>query len=158
MSDRSEALAKKFEAAVDDLVKAIDECSDAKWQSQTEEEWSVAATAHHVAFQWSLEKEYLDAAVNGATSPQYSWDDIHKRNADHAAKFQSCTKEDAIKELRSGAPAMASFVRGLSDAQLDATMALPLADGATVTATQLIEGGVLIDHAVAHAKSIRGAG
>jgi hypothetical protein len=45
-------------------------------------------------------------------------------------------------------------VRGLSDEQLERTAALALAGGASVSAQQLIEGGVLIDHVLGHMKSL----
>lgn len=48
--------------------------------------------------------------------------------------------------------------RALSDEQLDRTGALPLADGASVSTQQLIEGGVLIGHVTGHLASIRAAG
>jgi hypothetical protein len=66
-------------------------------------------------------------------------------------------KADAIKQLREKSKPVAQWVRGLSDEQLDRTGQLPLADGATVTTQNLIEGGVLIDHAVSHLKSIKSA-
>lgn len=62
-----------------------------------------------------------------------------------------------LKLLRDGGATMAAYVRNLTDQQLDRAAPLALADGAEVSAQQLIEGGVLIDHAEAHLKSIRAA-
>jgi hypothetical protein len=157
MGQRANALAEQFEKAMADLTKTIESVPDDKWSALCgDEQWTVAATAHHVGAQWPLEKEYLDAAAAGGTMPSYTWDDINKRNADHAEQHKSASKADTLKLLREGAPAMAAWVRGLSDEQLDRTSPLPLADGAQVSTQQLIEGGVLIDHAVTHLKSIRG--
>ena len=51
----------------------------------------------------------------------------------------------------------AAYLRGLSDDQLDRTGELALADGASVSTQQLIEGGVLIDHVRGHLQSMRAA-
>jgi hypothetical protein len=52
---------------------------------------------------------------------------------------------------------VSTWVRGLSDEQLDRTAPLPLANGAVVSTQNLIEGGVLIEHATAHLASIKAA-
>jgi hypothetical protein len=159
MAERSEQLAGQFEGAVANLVKAVEGCSDGQWGAVCGDEgWSVAATAHHVGSQWPLEMEYISAAAEGRAMPAHTWDDINGRNAGHAAEFSACGKGDVLKLLREGSASMAAYVRGLSDEQLDRTGALPLAGGAMVSTQQLIEGGVLIEHATAHLKSIQAAG
>ena len=158
MTDRSEKLATQFERAVAELIGTVEQCTDGKWRAVCgDEQWSVAATAHHVGSQWALEHEYITAAAEGRSAPTHTWDDINARNARHATEFAACTRADAIKLLRDGSAPMAAYVRGLSDEQLDRTMSLPLADGAAVSTQQLIEGGVLIGHATAHLQSIRAA-
>ena len=62
-----------------------------------------------------------------------------------------------LKELRAGAASVSSYIRALSDGQLDRTGTLGLAGGATVSTQQLIEGGVLIAHVTEHLASIRSA-
>lgn len=57
------------------------------------------------------------------------------------------------QRIRSGTTARSA----LSDEQLDRTAPLALADGAGVSAQQLIEGGVLIEHVRGHLNSIRAA-
>lgn len=159
MAERSEQLAGQFEQAVANLVKAVEGCSDAQWRAVCGAEgWSVAATAHHVGAQWPLEMEYISAAAEGRPMPTHTWDDINGRNARHAEEFAACGKGDVTKLLRVGSASMAAYVRGLSDEQLDRTGALPLADGAMVSTQQLIEGGVLIEHATTHLASIQAAG
>jgi hypothetical protein len=156
-SERANALAAQFEKAVGDLATTIEGCSDAQLKAVGEEGWSVAALAHHVGAQWPLEREYLDAIAAGKPLPAYNWDEINARNAKHAQDFATPSKAEVLAILRNDSPAMASFVRGLSDEQLDRSGALPLANNAQVTTQQLIEGGVLIDHAAGHLKSIRAA-
>lgn len=158
MSQRSGELARTFEKAVAELALAAEQCTEGQWQAICgAEQWTVAATVHHVGAQFPLELEYIKAAAEGAPQPQYTWDDINKKNDSRAAANAEISKADAIAGLRTGAATMATYVRSLSDAQLDATAPLKLADGAEVSAQALIEGGVLISHAVDHLASIRKA-
>jgi hypothetical protein len=158
MGKRSDDLAAQFEKAVDELAKAIESYPDADWQKKRGPEgWSVAGTAQHVSGQFPLEMEYITAAAEGKPMPQYSWDDINGRNDSRAAKNEGVSKADVVRELRDGAKTTAAYIRGLSDQQLDSKGALKLADGAEVSAEQLILGGVLIDHVNGHLQSIRSA-
>lgn len=158
MGTNGQALADQFERELGELVNVVESCPDAQWQATCGAEgWTVAATAHHVAAQWPLEKRYIAAAAEGAPMPAETWDDINGLNGRRAAEFSACNKADVLKALRQGGPEMAAYVRGLSDDQLARTVPLPLADGAEVTAQQLIEGGVLIGHVTEHIKSIRDA-
>lgn len=70
-------------------------------------------------------------------------------------EFSAASKADVLQVIRDKGYAMADWVRGLSGGQLDRTSPLPLAGGADVSTQQLIEGGVLIDHARTHLQSIR---
>lgn len=158
MGERSEQLAQRFEQAVADFGKAVEACSDQKWQAVTGEGWTVAAAAQHVAGQFPLEREYISAAAEGREAPPYSWDDINGKNDTRAAANTACGKSDVLSLLKDGSASMAAYLRGLSDDQLDRTIALPLADGAQVSTQQLIEGGVLIEHVTAHMQSISSAG
>jgi hypothetical protein len=159
MGERGEALAKQFEQAIQELASEIEKLPDDRWSSaKGPEGWNVAATAQHVSGQFPLEMEYITAAAEGRGSPAYSWDDINAKNDGRAAKNTAVSKADVLKELRDGAASTAAYVRGLSDAQLDQTIDLPLAGGAAVSTQQLIEGGVLIDHVRGHLQSIRDAG
>jgi uncharacterized damage-inducible protein DinB len=159
MGQRSEAIANQYKQAVDDLLAAVEAASDAQWKATCgDEQWTVAATAHHVGAQLPLEHEYLSAAADGKTMPAYTWDDINARNAKHAQEFASCSKAEAQKIIRENTAWIIDFVKGLSDEQLDRSSALPLAGGAQVTTEQLLMGGVLIEHATAHTASIRAAG
>jgi hypothetical protein len=50
MGTRSEALAKQFEAKVQEASAVIEQLSDADWkQVTTAEHWTVGVTAHHLA-------------------------------------------------------------------------------------------------------------
>ena len=159
MGTRSDELASRFEAGIKDFEQTIESCSDAQWRATCGDEgWTVAVTAQHVAGQFPLEHEYISAIAEGKTMPAYSWDDVNGKNDRRAAEHANADKAAVLRLLRDGAGPMATYIRGLSDEQLDRTDALPLADGASVSTQQLIEGGVLIDHVQGHLRSIQSAG
>ena len=159
MSERSAALAAQFEQAVAEFAETIEKLPDEMWTAaRGEEGWTVAATAQHVSGQFPLEMEYITAAAEGREMPAYTWDDINGMNGRRADMNTDVSKADVLKELREGTASTAVYIRGLSDEQLDRTASLPLAGGASVSAQQLIEGGVLIDHVRGHLASIRVAG
>jgi hypothetical protein len=159
MGSRSSELADRFQQAVAEFAKTIEQLSDEKWSTASGPEgWNVAATAQHVSGQFPLEMEYITAAAEGRSSPAYSWDDINGKNDSRAAANGAVSKADVLKELRDGAASTAAYIRALSDEQLARTTKLALAGGAEVSAQALIEGGVLIDHVNGHLKSIQAAG
>lgn len=158
MSQRSNELAKQLEAAVTEFGKTVEGCSDAQWAAVCNAEgWTVAQTAQHVSGQFPLEMEFVTAAAEARPLPVMSWDQLNSKNDGRAGKNSSVTKADVLKELRTNAATAAAYIRGLSDEQLDRTGTLSLADGASVSTLQLIEGGVLIAHVTGHLESLRGA-
>ena len=155
MPSRAESLADKFEQAVTGFASTIERIPDDKWNAKGGPEgWTVAGVAQHVSGQFPLEMQYITAAAEAKPLPSYSWDDINGMNESRAEKNSSASKAEVLRELREGAASTASYVRGLSDEQLERTASLALAGGATVSAQQLIEGGVLIDHVLGHMKSL----
>ena len=158
MSQRSTTLASQFEQTVAQFAAAVADCSDEQWQATCDDEgWTVAQTAQHVTGQFPLEMEFITAAAEGWEMPPYFWDEINGRNGSRAARNTAVTRDDVLRELRSGATTTAAYLRSLSDSQLDRSVPLGLADGAMVTTQQLIEGGVLIAHVTGHLESILGA-
>ena len=155
MPSRAQSLADKFEEAVTEFANTVERIPDEKWSAKGGPEgWTVAGVAQHVSGQFPLEMEYITAAAEGKSLPAYSWDDINGMNERRAEKNSGASKAEVLQELREGAASTAAYVRGLSDAQLERTAALALAGGASVSAQQLIEGGVLIDHVLGHMKSL----
>ena len=156
MPTRAESLAGQFEQAVAEFAQTIEQIPDDKWTAQGGPEgWTVASVAQHVSGQFPLEMQYITAAAEGKQMPAYSWDDINGMNESRAEKNSAASKAEVLRELRDGAASTFAYVRALSDEQLDRTGALALAGGASVTAQQLIEGGVLIDHVRGHMKSLQ---
>jgi hypothetical protein len=158
MSKRSTESADQFERAVADFANTVEACSDTQWTAVSDAEgWTVAQLAQHVSGQFPLEMEFITACAEGRPLPGLTWDELNGKNDGRAAKNRAVTKVDVLKELRANAANVAAYVRALSDEQLDRTGTLGLADGASVSTQQLLEGGVLIAHVTGHLESIRAA-
>lgn len=156
MGERSDKLAGQFEQALAEFAEVVKAIPEERWGAGGGNEgYTVAATAQHVSGQFPLEREYISAAAEGNPMPPYSWDDINGMNDRRAKENKACSKGQVLSELRDGGATMAAYIRALSDEQLDRKGALALAGGAEVSAQQLIEGGVLIDHVRGHLQSIR---
>jgi hypothetical protein len=155
MPSRSEKLASEFEQAVSDFAQTIEQIPEDKWAAKGGPEgWTIAGVAQHVSGQFPLEMEYITAAAEGRPLPSYTWDDINSRNETRAQRNANVSKAEVLRELREGAASTAAYLRGLSDEQLDRTGSLLLANNASVSTQQLIEGGVLIDHVRGHLESL----
>jgi len=156
MGNRSDVLASQLEQALADFAKAVEACPANKWGAVCDAEgWTVAQTAQHVAGQFPLEKEFIEEAAAGGKGLAYTWDDVNGKNDTRAAANAACTKDEVLKFLRDGGGSMVTYIRSLSDSQLDSSAPLALAGGAAPTAEQLIQGGVLIEHVTGHLASIK---
>lgn len=156
MGARAEAVAKQFEAKVDEATKVFEALSDVDWKKvTTAEKWSVGVTAHHIAVAHQgiggLLRNVADGKASGpATMSMSALDD---RNAQHAREFANCTKPETIALHEQNAAAAAATVRGLSDEQLDRSGNL-LVGLPSMTAEQ-VAIGILINHIDDHLKSIK---
>jgi len=153
MSERSEALAVKFEQANNDVISMVEQASDDQWKAVCEEEgWSVGVVAHHVGEGYPLITRLIKALGSGTEVPSWTIAEIDESNRDHAANFANVTREETLRELRSGGSAAASVVRSLRDNQLDRRA--EVLGGALVSAEQVIENS-LIGSTVSHLESIK---
>jgi uncharacterized protein (TIGR03083 family) len=154
MSERAQALAAKLEEVNDELAGVIEGLTDQQWQSQTTEEgWTVAAAAHHVAVSHEGVAGMVMAVANGQALPPITMDDLNGMNAQHAREYATCDRAESVALLRKGGADAAGLVRGLSDEQLGRQGVVV---GMTMTAQQLIEN-ILINHVTSHGASIRSA-
>ena len=155
MAGRSEALAKKFEAKVDEATAVFEKLSDADWKKvTTAEKWPVGVTAHHVANSHAGLSGALKMLADGK-GPNIDINMIHAGNAKHAQEFANCTKADTIALHKKNAAAAAAVVRGLSDAQLD-NKGVVLQGLPEMSAGDLA-GGIMCSHVDEHLNSIRAA-
>ena len=154
MGAKAEALAKQYEAKVQEATGVLEKLSDADWKKVTAaEKWSVGVTAHHVAGSHEPIANILKTVASGQAMPNFTMDMLNEMNAQHAKEFANCTKADTIALHKKGAAAAATVLRGLSDEQL-AKSGTVLAGMPAMSAEQ-IATGILINHIDDHFGSIR---
>ncbi len=156
MGERADALAAKFEQVNQELIDAIEECSDEKWRSACAAEgWSVGVTSHHVAFDTPLSAAMLRAIASGQSVPPPTAERTDKANAQHAQEHADCTKQETLDLLRREVPTAAGLVRGMSDEQLGRTAEVLAGAGAPHLSAEHVIQGFLIAHVSEHLGSIR---
>jgi hypothetical protein len=154
MGARSEALAKQFEAKVQEAVAVIEKLSGADWKRVTAaEHWTVGVTAHHLASAFEPVAGIVSTIASGQSRGHFTRAMLDEMNVRHAQEHANCTKAETIVLLKRGAAAAAAVVRGLHDEQL-ARSGTVFTDAPPMTAEQLITGG-LLGHIDAHVGSIR---
>ena len=154
MAGRGEALAKQYEAKVQEATDVFEKLSDADWKKvTTAEKWPVGVTAHHIASSHVGLSGVVKMLGDGKGGPSIQMDLIHAGNAKHAQEFASCTKADTVALHKKNAAAAAAIVRGLSDEQLD-NKGVVLQGLPPMTAGD-IAGGLLCSHIDDHLNSIR---
>src|SRR5262245_18343476 len=154
MAGKSEALAKKFEAKVDEATAVFQKLSDADWKKVTAEKWPVGVTEHHIASSHAGLTGALEELAAGE-GPNIDINMIHARNAKHAQEFANCTKAETIALHKKNAAAAAAAVRGLSDAQLDSKGVV--LQGLPEMSAGDLAGGIMCSHIDEHLNSIRAA-
>jgi Mycothiol maleylpyruvate isomerase N-terminal domain len=154
MGAKSEALAKQFEAKVQEAVSVIEKLSDAEWKKVTEaEHWTVGVTAHHLATAFEPVAGIVTTIVTGQSRGNFTKAMLDEMNARHAQEHANCTKAETIALLKRGAVTAAAVVRGLDDDQL-AKRGTVFTDAPPMTVEEVIASG-LITHIEAHIGSIR---
>jgi hypothetical protein len=83
-----------------------------------------------------------------------SMEQIHAGNAEHARRFATCTKAEALAQHDQGAAYARAVVRGLTDDQLARDGEFLV--GVPMTVEQAVHG-VLINHPRQHAATIQAA-
>lgn len=154
MGAKSEALAKQFEAKVQEATKVIEGLSEADWKkTTTAEKWSVGVVAHHMAMAHAGLSGIVKTIAGGGSISDFSKKKLDDMNAAHARDFAGVTKSETLQLHRDNAAAAAAVVRGLGDADL-ARSGTVMKEMPAVTAEQMVTGG-LIRHIDEHVASIR---
>src|SRR5438128_5375434 len=82
MGAKAEALAKQFEAKVQEAAKVMEKLSDAEWKKVTSaEKWPVCVVAHHIAIAHEGIGNLLQSAASGQHKPPMARSDIDQKNA-----------------------------------------------------------------------------
>jgi hypothetical protein len=154
MGAKAEALAKQFEAKVQEATSVLEKLSDADWKKVTAgEKWSVGVTAHHVAMAHAGIAGLVKSVASGQHKPSMTMDDLHAMNAQHAKDFANVGKAETVALHKKNAAEAAAVVRGLDDAAL-AHSGEVLKGAPPMTAEQAVSG-ILINHIEDHLSSIR---
>lgn len=154
MGRRSEELAREFEAANQQFVATIEDVSPEDWTALCPaENWTVGVTAHHVAYDYPILVDVLEALARGESRP-LTMEMIDELNANHASQHADCTKAETLELLRQDGAAAAASIRALDDSALDTRHDLPFLGDRPVPLEQFIRTG-FIDHHAAHLPSIR---
>ncbi|MGH7391698.1 MAG: DinB family protein [Candidatus Rokuibacteriota bacterium] len=154
MGAKGEALARQFEAKVQEATAVLAKLSDADWKKTTEaEKWTVGVTAHHIAGSHEGIASIVKAVAGGQAMPPFTMDMLHEINAKHAREHAGATKAETLALHEKGAAAAAGVVRGLSDDQL--ARSGTVLTGMPPMSVEQIVTGILINHVDDHLGSIR---
>jgi DinB superfamily len=156
MGAKSEALAKQYEAKVQEATGVLENISDADWKKTTAaEKWTVGVVAHHVAGGHEGIAGIIKTVAGGQSIPNFTLDALHEMNAKHAHEFANVTKADTVALHKKNAAAAAAVVRGLSDADLERSGTV-LTGLPPMTVEQIVTN-ILINHVDEHVKNIKAA-
>ena len=116
MGAKGEALAKQFEAKVQEATGVMEKISDADWKKVTAaEKWTVGATAHHVARGHEAIAGILKTVASGQSIPNFTMAMLDASNAQHAQEFANVSKADTLALHKQSAAAAAAIVRDVSE-------------------------------------------
>lgn len=155
MAGKAEALAKQYEAKVQEATGVFDRLSDADWKKTTSDKWTVGVVAHHVAGGHEGISGIIKTVASGQSVPNFTMDMLHDMNAKHAKEFANVSKAETIALHKKNAAAAAAVVRGLSDVDLGKSGTV--LTGMPPMSVEQIINGVLLNHVEEHLKSIRAA-
>ncbi|HLN04793.1 MAG TPA: DinB family protein [Acidimicrobiales bacterium] len=116
---RADQYADALEAANEELISFADSCSEQQWRTLVPgENWSVGVLVHHCAVGHEVAASWLREMVESgvvAVTPE----DLDATNASHAAQFADIDIAETVTLLRRNGESAASYLRTLTDEQLD---------------------------------------
>ena len=153
MGAKTEALAQKFEAKVQEATGVMEKLSDADWKKVTSaEKWPVGVAAHHIAEAHGIISGIVEAVAGGQSMPPFTMDALNAMNAKHATDFAGCSKAETVALHKKNAATAAAVVRAVNDADLGKS-ATVITGAPAMSAEQLC--GLLCGHVDEHLGSIR---
>lgn len=154
MGAKSEALAKQYEAKVQEATAAMEKISEADWKKTTAaEKWTVGVVAHHVAGGHEGISGIIKTVAGGQSIPNFTMDMLDGMNAKHAQEFANVGKAATVALHKKNAATAAEMVRGLSDADL--ARSGTVLTGMPPMSVEQIVTNILINHIDDHFGSIR---
>ena len=154
MGAKSEALAKQFEAKVQEATAVLEKLSETDWKKTTSgETWTVGVVAHHIAGAHEGIAGIVKTVAGGQSLPNFTMDRLHEMNAKHAHEFANAGKTETVALHKQNAAAAAAVVRGLSDADL--ARSGTVLSGMPAMSVEQIVTNILINHVDEHVRNIR---
>jgi hypothetical protein len=145
-SKRSEALAARLEAGVEQLSALIATLSEKEWQTPLPKDGrKIGVVVHHVASVYPVEIHLATLLASGQPVTGVTWDAVNQMNADHARDNDAASKEATLALLAKNSADAAAAIRAMSDEQLDRAAPVSLNSDAPLTCQFMLE-----DHAVRH--------
>src|SRR5215470_13826860 len=93
MAGKADALAKQFEAKVQEATGVLERLSDADWKKTTaSEKWTVGVVAHHMAGAHEGISNIVKAVAAGQSMGNFTMQMLHDMNAKHAQEHAGATK------------------------------------------------------------------
>lgn len=143
MANRSGQLSERLKEFNDEVIAFVEGLSESDWKKVCEpEDWPVGVTARHIGASHYQAASMAKMIINGQKLPEVTADEITESANRHAREHADCTKAEVLEILKIEGTAMADFVKGLSDPELERSGRL-FATGKDMTAEQFIDVVVL---------------
>jgi hypothetical protein len=157
MSMRAQHLADRTDDAIKQTISFVESVPEEQWTATcVSEQCTVAALACHIAGSAVGVLNYLVKPVAEGTPPQpITQEQLHAGNAENARVNARRPRAEVLAELRANGAEASSYVRGLSDDDLQRSAVLFFSPE-SVSADFIIEH-VLVGHSLEHLESMRAA-
>ena len=151
---RAEQYAAQLTTINEDVIGAIDSCTEADWRRVCAgEERTVGVVAHHIA---TVEGTIADAirglGAGGHDAPNLSAEAIERMNAQHVETFATVGRAETLDLLRTNGASLTTTLAALDDTQLE--RAAGVIGGYELRVAQMVELA-LIAHFREHLATIR---
>lgn len=157
MSERATHLADQTDNAIAQVIAFVEAIPDEKWTAFCEpEQCTAAALAAHIEFSTTgVLNALVKPIAQGEPPPPITPEQLHAGNAENARTHANRPKAEVLNGLRTFGSEASSYVRGLSDEELQRSAVLFFRPE-PVSADFVIEQ-VLINHSLGHLESLRAA-
>jgi hypothetical protein len=118
-SSRAEELAAQFEAKNAEFVAFVETLTGEQWRTLVpNEQRTVAALAHHLAWGYRVEIEPFHQMAQGLPAKAWSEEELNAVNARLGEEYAVCDRQETLDLLAATAAETAAIVRSLTDEQL----------------------------------------
>jgi hypothetical protein len=156
VSERAEALVRRFERAYQEFLSVVEPLTSDQWQTFCpEDQCTVAALTRHVAAALPFQVKMFTAIAAGQPTEPLTWAWLAESNAEDANTYAACNHAETILLLNQNAANAATFIRALNADQL--TQTGNYIEGVPALTVDQWVRHILIGHITTHLASIRAA-